>query len=136
SVIGAGADLPPAANPVDWAGQPGTRAPHVWIEQEEQRISTLDLFAHELVLLTQDGRWIDAAHEASARLPLPFKAVVVGVDVTFPADTPFDRCFGVSPTGAVLVRPDGVIAWRSEDFVTNAGAVLEESIRSISACTK
>ncbi|MGG1947714.1 FAD-dependent monooxygenase [Trinickia sp. NRRL B-1857] len=136
SVIGAGADLPPAASPDDWAGQPGTRAPHVWIEQDGQRVSTLDLFAHELVLLTQDVRWFDAAREADARLPLPFKAVLVGVDVAFPADAPFDQRFGVSPTGAVLVRPDGVIAWRSEDFATNAREILEESIRSLSACTK
>lgn len=136
SVIGAGADLPPAASPDDWAGQPGTRAPHVWIVQDGQRISTLDLFAHELVLLTQDGRWCDAAREAGARLPLPFKTILAGVDVAFPAEAPFEQRFGISPTGAVLIRPDGIIAWRSENFVTNAGEVLEESIRSLSACMK
>jgi 2-polyprenyl-6-methoxyphenol hydroxylase-like FAD-dependent oxidoreductase len=135
SIIGAGADLPPAASPDVWKGQPGTRAPHVWIEQDGQRISTLDLFAHELVLLTQDDRWLDAVREAAARLSVPFKPVLVGVDIRFPADAPFDERFGVSPTGALLVRPDGVIAWRSESFVANARAVLEESIRSLSAST-
>jgi hypothetical protein len=108
----------------------------VWIEQEGQRVSTLDLFARELVLLTQDDRWLDAAREAGARLSVPFKPVLVGVDITFPADAHFDRRFGVSPTGAVLVRPDGIIAWRSEEFVANAGAVLEASIKSLSAATK
>ncbi|QGZ38119.1 2-polyprenyl-6-methoxyphenol hydroxylase-like FAD-dependent oxidoreductase [Pseudoduganella flava] len=134
SVIGAGAELPPAASPAEWAGQPGTRAPHVWIQRDGQRLSTLDLFAHELVLLTGDGRWTDAARTAAARLPLPFKAVRVGSDVTFPADVPFDECFGVSSGGAVLIRPDGIIAWRSVDFPVNAAAVLEDALRTVGAC--
>jgi 2-polyprenyl-6-methoxyphenol hydroxylase-like FAD-dependent oxidoreductase len=133
SIIGAGADLPPAARPHDWTGQPGTRAPHWWIERAGQRISTLDLFAHELVLLTQDQRWIAAAHEACTRLALPFKPILVGVDIAFPADVRFHQCFGISPAGAVLVRPDGIIAWRSGDVPVDATAALEHTLKIISA---
>jgi putative polyketide hydroxylase len=106
----------------------------VWIEKDGQRVSTLDLFGHELVLLTRDTRWIAAARAAGARLPLPFKPILVGVDIAFPADVQFDRCFGVSPSGTVLIRPDGIIAWRCRDVPVDATAVLEASIRAVSAC--
>ena len=42
AVLGASDGLPPAALPETWAGQPGTRAPHLWIEREGERISTLE----------------------------------------------------------------------------------------------
>lgn len=134
SIIGAGEDLPPAARPDEWAGQPGTRAPHVWIEKDGQTMSTLDLFGQALVLLTRDARWVGAAREAGARCPLPFEPVLVGVDIAFPAEVQFDRCFGVSPTGAVLIRPDGIIAWRCRDFPVHADAVLEDAMKTTSAC--
>jgi putative polyketide hydroxylase len=37
------ADAPPEG--LDLTGRPGTRAPHVWVERDGARISTLDLFA-------------------------------------------------------------------------------------------
>lgn len=134
AIIGAGADLPPAAAPDEWAGQPGTRAPHVWIGKAGRRISTLDLFAHELVLLTRDVRWIGAARDAASRLPVPFKAIHVDVDITFPADAPFGTRFGVAADGAVLVRPDGIVAWRSAGFTADAAAVLEDALHTVGAC--
>jgi 2-polyprenyl-6-methoxyphenol hydroxylase-like FAD-dependent oxidoreductase len=133
AVIGAGPELPPAASPNDWSGQPGTRTPHVWIRKDGQTISTLDLIAHELVLLTQSCLWIEAARATSARLPLPFKAIHIGVDIAFPPGVAFDLCFGVSSSGAVLIRPDGIIAWRSPDCPGNPSAVLEEAMRTVSA---
>jgi len=135
AVPGAGAHLPPAADPADWAGQPGTRAPHVWIAKEGQRLSTLDLFGQELVLLTQDRRWIGAARAAGARLALPVKAILVGDDVVFPADAPFEQRFGVAPDGALLVRPDGIVAWRSDGMPADAAAVLDDAMRAVSART-
>ncbi len=43
-IAGGDGDLPDARRPADWAGQPGTRAPHLWVTCEGERISTLDLF--------------------------------------------------------------------------------------------
>ena len=54
AVIGAGAELPPAARPDEWAGQPGTRAPHLWVEKGGARVSTLDLFERGWVLLADE----------------------------------------------------------------------------------
>ncbi|MGH3494537.1 MAG: FAD-dependent monooxygenase, partial [Sciscionella sp.] len=51
AVLGAGDDLPRAQRPDQWAGQPGTRAPHLWVTSNGQRLSTLDLFGEDCVLL-------------------------------------------------------------------------------------
>lgn len=108
AVAGAGPELPAAATPQEWAGQPGTRAPHVWIERAGQRISSIDLFGKEYVLLSANARWQAVAN----KLGLAF--VRVGSDVLFPASQPFSEVFGMSLDGAVAVRPDGIIGWRSQ----------------------
>ncbi len=115
AVIGAGPELSPAASPADWYGQPGTRAPHVWITKNNDRISTLDLFGREFVLLTSKVGCLDAVSL------LPLKVVEVGSDVLFPTDHPFGDVFGVGCEGATLVRPDGVIAWRCQCVPEAAG---------------
>ncbi|USX14707.1 FAD-dependent monooxygenase [Oxalobacteraceae bacterium OTU3CAMAD1] len=107
AVAGAGPELPSAATPQQWAGQPGTRAPHVWVDNAGQRMSSLDLFGREYVLLTANPDW----RAAGGRLRLP--SIAVGDDVIFPPLQPFADVFGVSVSGATLVRPDGVIGWRS-----------------------
>jgi putative polyketide hydroxylase len=107
AVAGAGPALPPAATPQQWAGQPGTRAPHVWVDKAGQRMSSLDLFGREYVLLTVNADWSAAAEG------LGLRSIDVGNDVIFPPSQPFADVFGVSASGATLVRPDGVIGWRS-----------------------
>lgn len=113
AVIGVLLDLPPAADPEQWAGQPGTRAPHVWVLRDGARASTLDLFGCSFVLLAEDSSWIAGAREASQALGIPLDALQVGRDVIFPPEASFEDTFGVSPQGALLIRPDGIVAWRS-----------------------
>ncbi len=114
AILGAGSELPPAALPADWAGQPGTRAPHVWIDRGGQRLSTLDLFTQEFTLITANSAWIDAATKAAATGAFMLLILLVGRDVVFPSDYHFGRLFGVGGQGASLVRPDGIVAWRSD----------------------
>src|SRR3954453_23737830 len=84
-------------SPAELDGRPGTRAPHVVVPDGR---STLDLFGSHVVLLRAAGEGVDdwappgvAAHVAEGE--------------------PFAAAFGLSAGGATLVRPDGVIAWRS-----------------------
>jgi 2-polyprenyl-6-methoxyphenol hydroxylase-like FAD-dependent oxidoreductase len=111
AVLGAGEELPAAARPEEWAGQPGTRAPHAWIERRGQRASSLDLFQRGWVLLAGDERWVAAAAKAGAELRIDIECVLVGADVA-PADA-LRAAFGVGERGASLIRPDGYVAWRS-----------------------
>jgi 2-polyprenyl-6-methoxyphenol hydroxylase-like FAD-dependent oxidoreductase len=108
AVTGAGPALPPAASPVDWAGQPGTRAPHVWIVRAGARLSTLDLFGRDFVLLTGNGAWAECVKD------LPLDVVEAGADVHFPDAMALGDAFGIGVKGAALVRPDGIVAWRSQ----------------------
>lgn len=107
AVIGAGPSLPAAATPDQWKGQPGTRAPHCWIEAGGTTRSTLDLFGHGFVLMSERADWMPVARAFG------LEAVHVASDVIFPRDQAFGDVFGVSPDGATLIRPDGVIAWRT-----------------------
>lgn len=123
AVAGAGPALPAAATPQQWAGQPGTRAPHVWVDKAGQRMSSLDLFGSEYVLLTANADW----RAVAGRLRL--RSIDVGSEVLFPPSQSFADVYGVPASGATLVRPDGVIGWRSlsapdEDGVETLSASL------------
>ncbi len=133
AVIGATSDLPAAARPDEWAGQPGTRAPHLWIERTGGRISTLDLFERTWVLLAEDPRWVAAAWKTRETLGVPLESVHVGVDFNLPEPAAFRTAFGIGARGASLIRPDGVIGWRSVEMTEDPAAVLAEALARVSA---
>ena len=130
-MIGGDDNLPPAAEPKVWAGQPGTRVPHVWIERGGRRISTIDLFTRQLSVVSRDQRWLAAAWRVSDATGVPVDAVQIGTDVTFPGDADFEATFGVSEDGACLVRPDAIIAWRSSAMKASPDGVLHRVVTAI-----
>lgn len=125
-VLGAGNELPTAARPEQWAGQPGTRAPHLWLERAGQRTSTLDLFGRGWVLLALDPRWETASRNAS--IPLACACFDASAD-----RQAVQRAFGLGASGASLVRPDGFVAWRSLEFGANPEARLLDAWQAVSA---
>jgi hypothetical protein len=122
-------ELPPVYDRQSYDGRPGTRAPHVWVEYRGQLISTLDLLWRGFVLLTgPDGRaWYEAAQRLTSRLDIDLEAYRVG-----PAGDLLDpECYwheaaGVQADGALLMRPDGIVAWRSWESVPQPERVLEQ----------
>lgn len=109
-------------HPRESMGRPGSRAPHVFLERAGERISTLDLFGRGFVLLAGAAgaeAWQRAGDAAAAGLGAPFETVIVGGGELFDPEGTFPGAYGVSPAGAVLVRPDGVVGWRA---VAAAGA--------------
>jgi 2-polyprenyl-6-methoxyphenol hydroxylase-like FAD-dependent oxidoreductase len=90
------------------AGQPGTRAPHVELAQPGAS-STLDFYGSEPVLLvgTLGDAWCEAAKALTERTGIALR--VRGL--TLPAEV--GAAHAITAEGAVLVRPDGVVAWRS-----------------------
>src|SRR5260370_19682434 len=56
AVVPDGTAAPPVANPItDYvpSARPGGRPPHVWLERDGQRLSTIDLLGNGFVLLTR-----------------------------------------------------------------------------------
>jgi hypothetical protein len=78
-------------------------------------MSTLDLVGTGLTLLTgpQGDRWLEAIEACTTESPIPLAGYVVGGELDSP-DGSFCTRFGLGADGAVLVRPDGHIAWRRE----------------------
>ncbi|PER51823.1 FAD-binding monooxygenase [Bacillus thuringiensis] len=114
---------------IELNGRPGTRAPHLGGTYEGKKVSILDLFGNNFVLLTrvENSFWAEAAHTVSAKLGINIKGYRVGLrgDFIAPEDT-FSKLYGIENGGAVLIRPDGFIGWRSEKTVVNPDIVLEE----------
>jgi putative polyketide hydroxylase len=124
------ADLPLIQDPLQWRGEPGTRAPHLVLERSGQRISTLDLFGRHFVLLPGPDAhaaqtWQAAARRVAERLNVPLD--IQGIDGEL-ADVSgsFGSAYGVSASGAVLVRPDGFVGWRAQTAGTEAERTLEQ----------
>jgi putative polyketide hydroxylase len=131
-VIGAGSELPAAARPEEWAGQPGTRAPHVWVEGSAGRVSTLDLFERGWVLLAEDVRWITAAKKARDNLGIPVASLRLGADIRPEDPASFRKAFGIGIGGASLIRPDGVVAWRSVELAEDPTAAFSDALARVS----
>jgi len=109
-------------------GMPGTRAPHVWLEQQGKRLSTLDLFGGRFVLLAgKDGKaWCDAARAAAAHMRLDLVAYCVdSKDDLIDLEERWCSAYGITSQGAVLVRPDGFVGWRSTDCEESPQRKLE-----------
>jgi hypothetical protein len=105
------------SDPRAWPVQPGDRAPHLPLEQGGAIISLLDLFGQKFVLLAghEGDAWlkVGAAAAASRQLPLSTCRIAADGDL-IEVDGSFQERFGLDAAGAVLVRPDGYIAWRSQ----------------------
>jgi hypothetical protein len=116
--------------------RPGSRAPHLWVERAGRGMSTLDLFGTGFVLITgqEGGRWVSAAQDVCGSSGLPLKAVTVGSDGDLQADsTRWQEPYGVGPDGAVLVRPDGFVGWRSPEMRPDPRAELSRAVGQIIA---
>ena len=115
-------------------GQPGTRVPHLWLERQGQRVSTLDLLDGRFVLLAGSAAasWREAAPEAAASLGIDLAAYRVGQDGDLiDLENAGPTKMGLPAEGAMLVRPDGFVAWRTSVLSPDPEANLARILSSI-----
>ena len=136
AVLGAGSELPSALRPEQWAGQPGTRAPHAWVSVGDEKWSTLDLFQRTWVLLASDERWESAVSEAAEELGIELKFVRLGVDARPSDEEAFRTALGLDRGGVSLVRPDGYLAWRSVDWPDDPVQALTSALGQVSSAAR
>lgn len=107
----------------------GGRLPHRWITRitpGQGTASTLDLLGDGFTLLTGPA---GAAWTAGVRdVAVPVRTLTAGVDFAFtgPSDTTF-----LADDGAVLVRPDGHIAWIATHLPADPAAELTSALRGV-----
>jgi len=101
-------------NPRESKGRPGTRAPHVWLKRDDKEISTLDLFGGNVVLLAgvDSNALCDAARSAAEEVGIEVDVHRVGEGGLTDPVADLASAYGIDRAGAVLVRPDGFVAWR------------------------
>ncbi len=117
--------------------RPGHPLPHAWLDSDSgSRLSTLDLVRPGTFLLIagEDGEaWCEAARQVADDLGVPLDAVRIGHTG---GDYLDPRCRWlrqreIEPDGAILVRPDRFICWRSFSDSTSSVADLEGALKSI-----
>src|SRR5262245_5736581 len=137
AVIPDGTPAPPIDDPVTQyvpTARPGHRAPHVWLERNGTRISTIDLFGPRFVLLTGagGGAWLEAARRIAVPSRPPLVAHAIGargglIDV----GGAWQKAYEIGDDGAVLVRPDGHVAWRRRAASRDAESTLVAAIDAV-----
>ena len=136
-------DGSPAPEPIDEiriyepSTRPGSPLPHAWIDDEDgTRRPIKDLVAPGRFLLVagEEGQeWCAAAQALGREHGVPVDTVRIGhVD----GDLFDPRCMwlrhrGIDPDGAVLVRPDRFVAWRSATASQDPAAELAAAFTQI-----
>ncbi|MFG1666860.1 FAD-dependent monooxygenase [Streptomyces sp. Y7] len=100
-------------------GQPGMRVPHAWLTNAQgEQVSPIDLTGEAFLLFTGDEAddWARHGRTVADRLGVPLRVHRLGPDSDVrDAHDEFRKASGIGPRGALLVRPDGFVAWRAED---------------------
>lgn len=115
--------------------RPGAKIPHAWlVGADGRRLSTLDVVGKgkfTVVTGIAGQAWADAVNE----LKLPFlKAVVIGQPGALDSYCSWHAVREIEEAGALIVRPDGVVAWRNLNGVTNSDAArseLEQALETV-----
>ncbi|KAL2014384.1 hypothetical protein VTN00DRAFT_1909 [Thermoascus crustaceus] len=102
---------------------PGHHLPHLWLQKGERRVSTRDL-------LMKDKCVLFAATEEPWR---KLSSHLVHVEIINSekgnwgdVDGKWNELYDVSSNGAVLVRPDGIVIWRSKEQIAPLRRALEQ----------
>jgi 2,4-dichlorophenol 6-monooxygenase len=137
--------VPDGTDEPDWARDrelhyhattwPGARLPHLWLDRNGQRLSTLDVCGHgRFTVLTGIGgeAWVAAAQAIAAEHGLEIDAHVIG------PGRELTDVFGdwaemreTAETGCVLVRPDHHVGFRAQAVSATARADLEAAVLAI-----
>lgn len=130
----------PFENPLAPSGTAGTRLPHVWLQYGDgydksvERVSTLDLVRRNLVLIAteRDSPWLAAVRATASCGLAPIDAYEL-----HETSAPYRDVAGalrqkckLEMDEALLIRPDGFIAWRARSDGGHSDA-LQSALRQV-----
>ena len=115
------------------SGRPGSRAPHLVVTHRGARVSTIDLFGDRWALVSgpRGHNWSDwLRRSAAARvLGVAWHGMQPAGDLEDVANR--FSAYGVDDEGAVLIRPDGFIAWRHPRAADGAEPTLDDVLEQL-----
>jgi 2-polyprenyl-6-methoxyphenol hydroxylase-like FAD-dependent oxidoreductase len=94
--------------------RPGSRAPHGWVSE---KVSTIDFFGKGFLLMAFGGAAEEVGGLADAARGRAMPLEIVRID-----DPEIAKLY---ERRMVLVRPDGMVAWRGDAAPADAGAVID-----------
>ncbi|HEU4627386.1 MAG TPA: FAD-dependent monooxygenase [Steroidobacteraceae bacterium] len=111
---------------------PGSRAPHVVIARADGPVAVHDLVGKRFLLLAGSGgqAWERAAATVAPELRIDLHAVRVE-PTDSSAQSRLREAYGVDEQGAVLIRPDGIIGWRSASGTADATGALRAAVERV-----
>jgi putative polyketide hydroxylase len=107
---------------------PGARLPHVWLSRAGKMVSSIDLTAGKFTLLAgpDASAWSQSARRlASAETP-SLQILQIGHDDLSDPEGKWETIFGLGADQALVIRPDGHVAWRSPAEATDRTAALAD----------
>ncbi|MDA0637860.1 FAD-dependent oxidoreductase [Nonomuraea sp. MCN248] len=107
--------------------RPGHRAPHVWLTGDGGPVSTLDLLGPRFTLMTASRAWARAACRVADLAVAEISPTGPYGSATWAAE------YGVGEAGAVLIRPDGHVGWRTTGGPGARGESLTRALADILA---
>ena len=114
-------------SPHEPTARPGSRAPHLALAARRRTALDARPRGPRLRAARRAGRtaWCDAAQAASADLGIPIESRCM-------SDAPgFAELYGTGAAGAVLLRPDGFVAWRTGSAADDGEATLRAVLEGI-----
>jgi 2,4-dichlorophenol 6-monooxygenase len=140
AIVGDGTPAPPPLDDVHLyvpSTRPGSPLPHAEVDdQDGGRHAMMRLVrpGEFLLIAGEDGApWCDAARQLAASARLPLRAIRIG---HLKGEYRDPRCTwlrhrGIGRRGAMLVRPDRFVAWRSLDAASDATGELRSALARI-----
>ncbi|MGP3948825.1 FAD-dependent monooxygenase [Streptomyces sp. 7N604] len=134
---------PPARDPMGTTyhpvTRPGHRLPHAWLTRGTERVSTHDLVGNQggFVLITGSmaDSWVVAGKQVADTCGVALSVVPISAEAGSAgcqdAEGTWTAVRGIGDDGAILVRPDNHVAWRSVRGGPHAGEELTAVFRRI-----
>lgn len=114
--------------------RPGAKIPHVWlVDRDGVRVSTLDVTGKgkfSVVTGVAGQAWVAAVDKLSLSFLRP---VVIGSPRTADPYCAWARIREITEAGALLVRPDGYIAWRQPAAVWDDNGAYDQLTAALTA---
>ena len=115
--------------------RPGARAPHSWVQCHGEVISTIDVYDGGFILFTgpDNAGWVKAADQVRDELEVPLGVFGLGSDLSPVDETIADllQRYGLESSGALLIRPDGFVGFRSAGRADDEYQALGHALHQI-----